>query len=159
MVYAFPPASRIKADANAAGQLFERLEQQGRLTAAAVVDASRPEDAPLHNEFEWDDSVAAEEYRKEQARHIIRSIRIVSGENQEPKRIYFNIVQTSPVYKSTATILRSADDTALLLEKALNDLEAWQNRYKEVKELIGFMKEIDNIKRQHEAQFAVAASM
>lgn len=54
--------------------LYERL---GELTAESVVaEASRP-DSPLHRYFEWDDTIAAREYRKVQARALIRRVTIV----------------------------------------------------------------------------------
>lgn len=56
--------------------LQDMYERHGRLTPAIIVDESRAEDAPLHNRFEWDDTVAAEQYRFLQAARIIRSVRI-----------------------------------------------------------------------------------
>ena len=43
-------------DANEAGKVMEGLEKTVGLTKKSLVDASRPEDAPLHKAFEWDDS-------------------------------------------------------------------------------------------------------
>lgn len=48
----------------------------GRLTADAVVADAKSADSPLHDQFEWDDSIAADRYRIEQARTLIRSVRI-----------------------------------------------------------------------------------
>ena len=68
------PGSCIKADPNIAAKVFEELSESVGLTPESLLDASRDEDAPLHKEFEWDDSVAAEKYRVTQAGHLIRSI-------------------------------------------------------------------------------------
>ena len=111
------------------------------------MDASRPENAPLHKEFQWDDSLAAEEYRKVQARHIIHSIRIVT-EERELRRMYFNVVQQSPNYQSINTILTKPDEKEMLLQKALRDLLAWKSRYQEIKELCGLMNMIDDLQQQ-----------
>lgn len=46
------------------------------LTARAIVDHSTPEDAVLHGCFEWDNDVAAEKYRLQQANMIPRSIEV-----------------------------------------------------------------------------------
>jgi hypothetical protein len=48
------------------------------------VQIAQPEDHPLHQRFEWDDSVAGPLYRREQAAQIIRSARIVI--EREPER-------------------------------------------------------------------------
>src|SRR2546421_688544 len=44
----------------------------GCLRPPDVVDAARPKSSPLHEHFDWDDTDAAEKWRLEQARHLIR---------------------------------------------------------------------------------------
>lgn len=44
----------------------------GVLTPALVVDTARDPGHPLHPKFEWDDAKAGEEYRRVQARTLIR---------------------------------------------------------------------------------------
>lgn len=39
-----------------------------------IVDAAKHRESPIHDAFEWDDSVAATEYRKEQARELLRAV-------------------------------------------------------------------------------------
>ena len=51
-------------------------ENHGRLTPDSVVDAAKDEASPLHGFFEWDDDAAAHMFRVEQARHLIRSVRV-----------------------------------------------------------------------------------
>lgn len=48
----------------------------GRLTPDQVVEAASDPASPLHDQFEWDDSVAAVEYRRDQARTLIRSVNV-----------------------------------------------------------------------------------
>jgi len=50
--------------------------QHQRITPQIVVDESRPEDAPLHSRFEWDDEVAGEAFRRQQAAQMIRSVEV-----------------------------------------------------------------------------------
>lgn len=59
-------------------------ENDNTLTAPAVVDAARPEDAPLHPAFEWDIEKAANEYHLIQARQLIRAVVIVQDEPEKP---------------------------------------------------------------------------
>lgn len=61
-------------------QLDEVRTSYGRLTPEAVVDAARPHDSPLHGRFEWDDSIAGEAYRRQQAHELIRSVRVAYKE-------------------------------------------------------------------------------
>lgn len=67
MVYEWKEAAQIKADAQKAGEMLENLEKTVGLTPKNLVEASRDESAPLHNEFEWNDTKAAEKYRETQA--------------------------------------------------------------------------------------------
>lgn len=70
------------------GATFRRAEIIGRLEAlaeagagrltpeAVVLDASDP-DSPLHGEFEWDDRKAGDAWRLEQARQLIRGVKVL----------------------------------------------------------------------------------
>ena len=129
MVYQWKPGARIKADAQEAGEVLNRLEREGRLSAKGLLDESRPEDAPLHKEFEWNDGVAAENWREHQARHIIASI-LVLPEKSGPVRGFFKIERSDNRYESIQTILESRDKTKLLLEEAFKDLARMEQKFK-----------------------------
>lgn len=47
-----------------------------RLTPDIVVESARNPESPLHARFEWDDTKAADEHRRAQARMLIRSIKV-----------------------------------------------------------------------------------
>ena len=99
-----------KTSAEVAGSVCEELDRTVGLTPENLVDASRPEDAPLHQEFEWNDELAAEEYRKTQARLLISNLSIVIEEQkQESVRAFFSLQhgfhKNSGLYESTITIL------------------------------------------------------
>ena len=129
MVYQWKAGARIKADAQEAGEILNRLEREGRLSAKGLLDESRPEDAPLHKEFEWNDGVAAENWREHQARHIIASI-LVIPEKSEPVRGFFKIERSGNRYESIQTILESVDKTNLLLEDAFREFARMEMKYK-----------------------------
>lgn len=133
MVYEWKGASRIKADAQKAGELFEQLEAENDLTAARVVEESRAEDAVLHDEFEWNDSKAANKYREGQARHLINAITIatVKAEGCDkpiPVRAFFNVSADS-TYTSVVGIANSAEKTANLVAQAKRELITFSNKY------------------------------
>ena len=134
MVYQWKKASYIKADANIAGQMCEQLERTVGLTAKNLLNANRPESAPLHNEFEWDDSKAAEQYREQQARHIINCLCVQPEEvDQEPVRAFFAI--SKPSYESISVILQSTEKHTSLLDLALRELKAFQAKYSTLSQL------------------------
>ena len=92
--FKFKEGARVKGDvsAQAVGEELDRIttKYDGNLTPAAVVDESRPADAELHPCFTWDDSVAAEEYRKVEARQIVRSVEVVI-EAKPPEPAFINV--------------------------------------------------------------------
>lgn len=135
----------FKVDAQVAGEVCEKLEKEGKLTAKNLVDVSREENAPLHDEFEWDDAVAGELYREEQARNIIRHLEVVMVNNQEPVRAYFTLSRVEPEYKSIDAILKSEDDTEALLKMAYQELRAFQKKYGKLERLKGVFRAIDEI--------------
>lgn len=55
-------------------------EEHGMLTPAIVLDTARDPAHPLHSRFEWDDSLAAEAYRRDQAHDLIQSVKFVYRE-------------------------------------------------------------------------------
>lgn len=72
MVYEWKEGTRIGADAQKVGEELELIEHRD---AKAVVEfAKKRKSSELHKCFEWNDSKAADEYRLEQARHLMRLI-------------------------------------------------------------------------------------
>lgn len=79
---------QLGVDAQTAGMELDRIRRRdGTIHPAVVVDESRPEDAPLHPAFEWRDAVAAERYREHQATQLIKVVRVVTPQRQEPAAV------------------------------------------------------------------------
>lgn len=62
-------------------------DRRGRLTAEQVVEEARPPSSPIHGCFEWDDSKAAESWRIEQARDLIKRVKIVIEVEEKKVRV------------------------------------------------------------------------
>lgn len=56
--------------------LEELQNQHGQLSPEAVVESAADPASPLHPYFLWDDKAAGHAYRIEQARQLIRSVRV-----------------------------------------------------------------------------------
>ena len=135
MTYQWKTASCIKADAQAAGEVCEELEASGGLTPKRLVEASRPPEAPLHDEFEWNDREAAEKYREHQAGHIIRCLTIApKGPEETPIRAYFPVTERNQ-YTHIVKITSNEDMQQAMLERALRELTAYRAKYATLKEL------------------------
>lgn len=59
-------------------KLLTKIARQngGVLKVEDVLTEARDESSPLHKHFEWDDSEAAEQYRRQQARALIQKCKI-----------------------------------------------------------------------------------
>ena len=148
MVYKWKDAARIKTDAQTAGEICEKLERNGGLTAKRLVDESRPEDAPLHKEFEWNDATAAEAYREEQARYIIRSLIVQPEETKnEVVRAFFPMAEQK-VFESLPVILSDAKKTSALLDMALRELKSFELKYSTLSQLAPVFEAIKEVRKE-----------
>lgn len=84
--YVWRDSARISnVDPNEAGRILNQIaDRDGSIQAQAVVDEAKPKASPIHPAFEWRDGVAGNEYRKWQARQLVRSVRAVKDEPRDP---------------------------------------------------------------------------
>ena len=149
MVYQFKTGFRANVSAEDAGQVCEMLAKQHRLTGRDLVEESRPEDAPLHRYFEWDDTKAAELYRERQGRDLIAHIVILPEEKSEKPvkevqfvRAFYN-VDSTPEYHPIQRILTTEDLHQKLLETARRDMIIFKEKYKTLVEIQSVISAID----------------
>lgn len=149
VIYGWRSGSRIGLDAQKAGKELERIKrtQNGLLEPENIVDAARDANNVLHPHFEWDDSVAAEAFRADQARDLVRSLTVdISRSNLEEKhvRAFVNVVTGDQQgYVSTFTALSSEDLRKQVLQRAFAELEAWRARHAELSELARIFAAMD----------------
>lgn len=159
MKYIYKKGRSFPVDPAVAGQALEviRSKNNGILQAANVVNESRPKEAPLHSVFEWDDSIAAEEHRKLQARQLINSVRVVwQSDRQEIKQVpvYVNLIQSDDHergYFNITDVMSDANKRAEMARKAWADMIAWKERYKELenaKEFTSIFQAIQQVELQ-----------
>jgi hypothetical protein len=149
VIYGWRSGARINIDAQKAGEALEKLQKRknGLLEPGDIVDAARDEGSILHAHFQWDDAAAAELYREDQARDLVRSLTVdVSRSNLEerPVRAFVNVETGGERgYVSTVTAMSSDDLRKQVLEKAFAELEAWRARHAELSELARIFSAID----------------
>ena len=136
------------------GEFLERLAilNKGKLTPHDVVRAAKSEDSPLHDYFEWDDSIAANKFRLEQARYLLRTIEIVIEykKQSQKERMFFNI-KISKSEQAYVPVQVIAKDEALrqqVIQQALDELISWQTKYKRYKELGKIFGAIEDIQKE-----------
>lgn len=125
-------------------QLQAIFVEVGRLTPAVVVDAARPVEHPLHLEFEWDDAVAGEAYRRVQAHELIRSVRIeyTAADGRKDSVRFFHSVRKEDGYVYLPVDEIVGDDLArtILLRDMEREWKALLSRYSHFKEFLELVR-------------------
>lgn len=124
-------------------QLQDLYHHHGKLTPALVVDVARPVDHPLHPRFEWDDGIAGEEYRKVQARELIRSVRISYSRDDkaEPIRYFVSVERGGErAYYPAGEVAKDDILTEIVLREMERDWKELQSRYGHFREFIDLIR-------------------
>lgn len=130
-----------------------RKKRDGLLLPADVVEFARNKDTALHSEFEWDDSIAAERYRLEQAREIIRVRVSVLKTDDEPitVRTYWSLPSdraASGGYRALPDVLSNAKMRTELEQSAIAEMDSFKRKYQTIRELGRVFVEMDAAKRR-----------
>lgn len=99
----------------------------------------------LHKCFEWDDRIAAEKYRLQQAQKIIQFIVRVPVDKDKPTVREYQITTQRNTYQPTKSFLINQNEYDELLKKALSELKAFKQKYKTLSELEEIFKAIDEL--------------
>lgn len=125
-----------------AQRVYEELGNT-EITAKEILEKAKNPNSELHKLFEWDDRKAAEKYRLQQAGNIVRNLVFVTDdEKEEPIRV-FHISTEPKKYKPTKLILQQPDEYRALLQRAKDELYAFQRKYKSLVELEEVFDAID----------------
>ena len=130
-----------KADAE---KVSKEIESIPNATPSSILEFARNENSELHKCFEWDDTVAAEKYRLQQARNIVCNLVYQEEKKEEPTklRVFYNKSSTN-TYQPTRVLVRNEDSYKELLMQAKSELRAFKNKYKMLTELEDIFNLID----------------
>lgn len=136
-----------KVDANVVGGVVEQLEaEHGAATKEDFLEISRPEESPTHCLFEWDDSVAAEQYRLSQSTKIINSLRVVYLNKDKDDVKVSAFINTAPpkgkcTYESIENALSHEGKREIILNRIRGELDAFIIRNQHIEELADLLIE------------------
>lgn len=125
---------------NLRDELMRVRAEHGALTPANVVESAREADSPLHHRFEWDDTIAAEQYRLSQAAEIIRKVKVSysTADNQRREVRAFLPVRgdepTASVYEPTDEVLTDPFTSKLKLQEFEREWKSFKSRYEHLRE-------------------------
>ena len=124
-------------------------EHGGVLHPEHVVEAAANPENVLHQAFEWDDNEAAHQYRLEQARRLIRVTVMYEPHKGENIRAFVAIRSEryeSAGYKYLPMLLKTEDGRRSVLDTALWEFQAFEEKYKTLKELAGVFAAMNKVR-------------
>lgn len=136
---------RIKGLYKADAQKVADEIGEGKITPHEVLEKAKDESSELHKCFEWNNDVAAEKYRLQQAKAIIINLVYVKKEKEEQPVRCFQITTEKSVYQPTKQFLVQKDEYQALLARAKAELESFKRRYATLTELEQVFEQIDLI--------------
>src|SRR5262249_38224213 len=134
--------------AEVAHRELRHLKQPGNgIDPEDVVDGAKDPNDALHGVFEWADDVAAHQYRLDQARYLIRSIRIVFEEAEPVEfRAFINLEDDAGYH--TAADVESDDDLRLraihLARRDVDSARATLRQFEELVEVGHLLKQVQD---------------
>ncbi len=146
--YSFREGSKVNLDPQVVGETLEqiRVDSGGKLTAPAVLDSARKKRSPLHKYFEWDDTEAAESWRRHQASCLIVSVTIIEPKAEAPVRAFPYIkIEGEGSFTSMKIAMSDEQMRRQVIEKAKRELIAWKQRYHELVEFAKLFAVIDEM--------------
>lgn len=125
--------------------LQEVYDRRGELSPKVVLEEARNNASPLHSHFTWDDSEAAELWRREEAHRLIQSVRVKyrredTQQSVEIRQWHAVSAPSGMVYEPAQKIV----DDPLLRAIVLRDMErSWRelrSRYESFSEFSEMIK-------------------
>jgi hypothetical protein len=150
-----PSARRSGSDAQDVGEAIEALgDELGLVSTDAIVTAARAAHSVLHPQFEWDDERAAESFRHDQARKLVRDLVVVNvdrhGEVHDGVQAFVNIVvgEGRQGYIAVATVTTDRVMMRQTLQVALDEFNSWRRRHRELVGLANVNGALDELARK-----------
>ena len=146
MVYSWKDY-KYAISADTVGKQFEEIEKRyGSVTSENVLNTAKDTKNPIHSLCEWDDSVAANNYRLQQASKIIcnLSVELETKEHQIITRAYVDVSENKKgSFINVVSAFENQDTKAIVLQRALQELITFKNKYKNLNELSMVISSID----------------
>jgi hypothetical protein len=124
--------------------ISKMIEERGNIAPEDVVEAARPTKAALHRYFTWNNREAANKYRIEEAKYLIRSCMAEPEHSEAPDeqkplpafRVFHSIkIEGEPRYVTMRQVISSTEYHAQIVANALIELRGWMERYKTYQDL------------------------
>jgi len=153
-MYIWKEGVRLGGNAQEVGNRLDDLSTAGHITPAKVLQDAADESSPLHRYFEWDNKQAAQRYRLDQARHLIRAVQIKITEDEITPRFVHVKVDRNSSYVKTEVAISNPDywdsvKTDVLLEiksanRKLDNLKMVETNASRIKAIMNTQDHLDS---------------
>lgn len=112
-----------------------------------IVEAARDENSELHKCFTWDDTVAADNWRKHQARMLVAQL-VVRTETADNQPVAVRVIASTASRNEFAPVVKLIKDEqgyADMLARAINELKTFRRKYEVLTELREIFEAIDEL--------------
>jgi len=139
MIYSWAKGASFTADANKVGQELEELD---KVSIDSVLNKARNPNTELNKCFIWDDSEAAEKYRRHQASMLISTIKVEIqpvNPSTEPVvvRSYESIkTNNDRHFVFTPKAISKPDETAMILSRIMRDIKSLEKNLQDYKSIL-----------------------
>jgi predicted amidophosphoribosyltransferase len=144
----YPAEFYKKVDAETvAFELIKIQNKYGHLKPSYVIEEAQHKDHPLHECFEWSDTMAARKWREEQAKSMLRVIVIKTEYMKEPLRAFvsYKNKDRENVYANIEVAFSDEITRDKIIKRALKELEMWKRRYQQYKELAEYFEALEKV--------------
>lgn len=146
--YSFRNGSRVRGgvDPQTVGQELQRIrDAHDGITPKLLVSEAANPTSPIHPCFTWDDTEAADRWRQEEARYLVKSVRVLwpDSDTDEPAFIH---VESSDAKHSHFSFYES---TRLAVQHFSLYESAWRTARREVDSALRAMNELERIASEH----------
>lgn len=140
MSYEWVKGSRFNADADKVGSELKSLD---KVSIDTVLEKAKDSNTELNKCFTWDDSEAANKYRRHEASMLISSILVVVEDKKEQEVVSIrayeslkNEEDTKNSFHFTPQALKDPDFSKQILAKIEKDIENLEYKFKVYSDLI-----------------------
>jgi hypothetical protein len=131
-----------------------RRDSNGTIAPEKVVEEARDDNSPLHVYFEWDDDKAAQAHRLEQARGLLRRVRIIYHEPETPTVVRIAAYVSPPAsrrhddggYRLASEMVREYASADVLYEIAAT-IETLTKKLRGLGEVFDLRDDVESLER------------
>jgi len=143
--YKYSWTRNYTVDPQVVGEIVQRLPSR---TADSLLKEARKASSPIHSQFEWDDTKAAQQYRLVQARCMIASLRVeVVSVDQKVQKVTAFVRNADRTGSYVPTLEADEDDLGDAELRCWQQMKVFRERWKGLEFARSVVQAIESVDR------------